>query len=527
MGASPRGGYRGDYSPPDGGGPYPGGGMYPPGGGYEPLGASYGGQHDGGYGPPTGGYPDVSGQHGPYPSGGGYQHDGHRGGGRFPADHIGPYPPDPNGGVGQGFDQYRTGGGQPHDRGDAEPGMTVREALVPPPGGRTGPKPTVRARPGSPADTGAMGVPPARGPRTPARGGGATGETGRARAGGPGTGERARVAGPGTGERPRAGGPGTGERGRGTGPERARTREGERFREGPRGDDRFADDEDYPRRARDRGTGPRRATGGGTGTGPRARAAARGDAGWDEDEDRPAKAAARGRDRDRPDAGQARPDGSGLFLRRLVIALVWLGFALGLGVGAGILWEKIRPSDGGAPAPTASAPPSTAPAAPTTAPAQPAVVQVPGDWTAYNDQAQQVTFSHPSQWKVRQNSTGTFFGEESATSPSGFGPRMIGVARVTGTDQAAAIQQVQSAEFGQLEGLTTQPMQAVADPNTGGQVQELNGSYTREGQPVVYQLRAISGNGVVYVLIARVPGGAEGELPNLMGALRTSLTPPA
>jgi hypothetical protein len=195
-----------------------------------------------------------------------------------------------------------------------------------------------------------------------------------------------------------------------------------------------------------------------------------------------------------------------------------------------VVWEKIRPSGDTVaaepltPAPTASA--SAAASTPTPKPA--AGVAVPADWTSFTDAAQKATFSHPGAWKDRRDGTGIFFGEVAATSPSGFGPRMVGLATVPGADAAAALAKVQSSEFAAQSGLTVDHSGPTTDANTGTQVQELAGSYTREGQQVSYVMRTVAGQGVVYVLIARVPvATAATELAPLAGALRTSLRPAA
>ncbi|MBL7518759.1 hypothetical protein I6A84_11710 [Frankia sp. CNm7] len=215
--------------------------------------------------------------------------------------------------------------------------------------------------------------------------------------------------------------------------------------------------------------------------------------------------------------------GLGLFLRRLVIALVWLGFALGLGVGAGVVWEKVRPSGEEAtagPSPTPSttqaptAPPSEPPPSSSPTPA------VPSDWVAANDSASGTTWSHPGTWTMRQDSVGIFYGEPS-------GARMVGVARRTGVDGAGALSKVQALEFGGQPGLAVTGSGDVKDTFSGATVRELTGSYTRQGEKVSYLMRTVETPNAVYVLIARAPAASDAELDTLMASLRASFQPPA
>ncbi|ABW16556.1 hypothetical protein Franean1_7237 [Parafrankia sp. EAN1pec] len=238
---------------------------------------------------------------------------------------------------------------------------------------------------------------------------------------------------------------------------------------------------------------------------------------------------------DGPDGGESA--GLGPFLRRLVIALVVLGVALAVGVGAGVIWEKVRPS--GDTATTANTPPtatpgtgpSASPAPSTGAPAgggQPQAA-VPADWVAFTDPDQKATFSHPPTWKQRRDNTGVFFGEPGAGAvgtPAEYGPQMIGVARVAGADAATALSQVQSSEFGSVSGLT-QDRSGPATDTSGATVQELAGSYDRDGQRVSYLMRTSEAPGAVYVLIARVRADASASLNTMMGALRASFQPAA
>lgn len=225
-------------------------------------------------------------------------------------------------------------------------------------------------------------------------------------------------------------------------------------------------------------------------------------------------------DTDRPDLGMA------LFWRRLVIALVWLGFALGLGVGAGVVWEKVRPSGNGAATaaasatPTPSAPVAAAPSATVSATATPAV---PADWTAYTATASNAksTFSHPGAWTIHADNNAVFFVEAN-------GPRMVGVARRVGlTDGAAAVSKVDALEFNTLAGHAVTGSGSVKDPVTGAAVWELTGTYTRQGQKVAYMMHSVDAQGAEYVLIVRVPADSSSELDGLMRSLRASFQPAA
>ncbi|WP_261576061.1 hypothetical protein, partial [Frankia gtarii] len=225
------------------------------------------------------------------------------------------------------------------------------------------------------------------------------------------------------------------------------------------------------------------------------------------------------------------------FLRRLGVALVVLAVALGVGVGAGVVWEKVRPSGrtatdaATAPSPSATAAASapTAAGPGTSAPAstgQPATGQiaVPADWAPYTDPPQKATFSHPPVWKQRRDNTGIFYGEPGTVSE--YGPQMIGVARIAGADQTAALTRVQAGEFDSVSGLTKERSGPATD-TSGQPTQELAGSYDREGQRVSYLMRTVSTDGAVYVLIARVSTSAAATLNTLMGALRASFSPAA
>ncbi|ADP85066.1 hypothetical protein FraEuI1c_7101 [Pseudofrankia inefficax] len=289
---------------------------------------------------------------------------------------------------------------------------------------------------------------------------------------------------------------------------RARDWDGER---GPRAD------REGPAGGRDAlrgGTGPRRAASGPSGRfgteGGSGRLAAFAEADDDELDDDAA-------DSERPDLGMA------LFWRRLVIALVWLGFALGLGVGAGVIWEKIRPSADATTAATASlTPTASAPAAapsPTSS-ATPAPA-VPADWAAYTATTSNAksTFSHPGAWTIHPDSTAVFFVEPS-------GPRMVGVARRVGlTDGAAAVSKVDALEFNTLAGHAVTGSGNVKDPISGATVWELTGTYTRQGQKVAYMMHSVDGPGAEYVLIVRVPADSSSELDGLMRSLRASFQP--
>ncbi|WP_232303782.1 hypothetical protein [Pseudofrankia sp. DC12] len=267
------------------------------------------------------------------------------------------------------------------------------------------------------------------------------------------------------------------------------------------------------------GAGPRRAgagpagrlgtEGGSAGSG---RLAAFAETDEDEDDDPP--------ETERPDLGMA------LFWRRLVITLVWLGFALGLGVGAGVVWEKIRPSGDATTAssasltPSASAPAAAAPAPRTSATPTPAV---PADWAAYTATTSNArsTFSHPGTWTIHPDSTAVFFVEPS-------GPRMVGVARRAGlTDGAAAVSKVDALEFNTLAGHTVTGSGNVKDPVSGATAWELTGTYTRQGQKVAYMMHSVDGPGAEYVLIVRVPADSSSELDGLMRSLRASFQPAA
>ncbi|MCM3887367.1 hypothetical protein [Frankia sp. R82] len=218
------------------------------------------------------------------------------------------------------------------------------------------------------------------------------------------------------------------------------------------------------------------------------------------------------------------------FVRRVAVALAVLSVALGVGVGAGVVWEKVRPSGhtatagAGGPDPTPTVvPPAGATSAGTGVATQSAgQVAVPADWVAFTDPIQKVTYSHPPVWKQRRDNTGIFYGEPGTASD--FGPAMIGATRLAGTDQTAALSQVQAGEFAGVSGLSRDRSGPATD-SSGQPTQEIAGSYDREGQRVSYLMRTVPGNGVVYVLIARVSTDASASLNTLMGALRTSFSP--
>ncbi|WP_199865737.1 LpqN/LpqT family lipoprotein [Frankia sp. ArI3] len=246
-------------------------------------------------------------------------------------------------------------------------------------------------------------------------------------------------------------------------------------------------------------------------------------------------------DLDEADELDGRRDGGGAdsmsFLHRLGVALVVLAVALGVGVGAGVVWEKVRPSGRTAmdapavPSPSASAaasaPAATGPgasAAASTGQSAAGQIAVPADWAPYTDPLQKATFSHPPVWKQRRDNTGIFYGEPGTVSD--YGPQMIGVARIAGADQTAALTHVQAGEFDAVSGLTKERSGAATD-TSGQPTQELAGSYDREGQRVSYLMRTVATNGAVYVLIARVSTSAAATLNTLMGALRASFSPAA
>ncbi|WP_239311310.1 hypothetical protein, partial [Frankia sp. Cj3] len=193
-------------------------------------------------------------------------------------------------------------------------------------------------------------------------------------------------------------------------------------------------------------------------------------------------------------------------LRRLLYAVVILGLAFALGGGAGFVWQKISPGKASVQAGPTAAPTGTAQAAASASPAAspagttaPAVV--PADWVAVTDTKQRATFSHPPAWSQRRDNTGVFF-VEPAVGTAAAGPRMVGVARVTGTDQRAALKVVQDSEFATQPGLTQDRSGPITDP-TGAQSQELAGSYLRDGQRVTYVMRTLLAGDAVYVLISR------------------------
>ncbi|WP_157734309.1 LpqN/LpqT family lipoprotein [Frankia sp. AvcI1] len=247
-------------------------------------------------------------------------------------------------------------------------------------------------------------------------------------------------------------------------------------------------------------------------------------------------------DLDEADELDDRRDGGGgdsmSFLHRLGVALVVLAVALGVGVGAGVVWEKVRPSGRTAtdaplaPSPSASAaasgPAATGPgasaAASTGGPPAAGQIAVPADWAPYTDPLQKATFSHPPVWKQRRDNTGIFYGEPGTVSD--YGPQMIGVARIAGTDPTAALTRVQAGEFDAVSGLTKERSGPTTD-TSGQPTQELAGSYDREGQRVSYLMRTVAADGAVYVLIARVSTSAAATLNTLMGALRASFSPVA
>jgi len=269
-----------------------------------------------------------------------------------------------------------------------------------------------------------------------------------------------------------------------------------------------------------RGTGPRRAAGASTSF--RAGAAASGTGRFAKlDESDADDAMENGTS---SSSGAMADLGMGLFVRRLVIALVWLGFALALGVGAGVIWEKVRPSGDTATATPSTTSTSSAPAGQTQtqapAPSASPTSAVPSDWVSYTTAASKAksTFSHPANWTMREDSTGVFFGDPS-------GPQMIGVARRTGVDGAAALSKVQALEFGGQPGLSVTGSGDIKDPVSGGTVRELTGTYVRQGQKVSYLMRSVDATDAVYVLIARVSADADAELDSLMSSLRASFQP--
>jgi hypothetical protein len=211
-----------------------------------------------------------------------------------------------------------------------------------------------------------------------------------------------------------------------------------------------------------------------------------------------------------------------LFWRRLVLALVWLGFALGLGVGAGVVWEKVRPSGHDTPTAAATAGPAVTAPATGAAPAASATPTptVPADWVSYTATTTNAksTFSHPGSWTAYSDSTAVLF-----TEPGG--PRMVGVARRAGVDGANALSKVQAVEFNGQPDFAVTGSGPVKDPVSGATVQELTGTYTRQGVQVAYLLRSVETTGASYVLIARAPAATSAELDSLMLALRASFQP--
>jgi hypothetical protein len=246
---------------------------------------------------------------------------------------------------------------------------------------------------------------------------------------------------------------------------------------------------------------------------------------YDEDEDEvPSSRSRRGvryDDDDDRDDDDDEDDGPGIpLIRRLITAVVVLAAAFTIGIGAAVAWQKVHPSEEPAAGPAAVAPtaqPSSTTQPPPTTPAASGVA-VPPDWVPFSDPKVRAAFSHPPNWAQRNNTTGVFFHEPSA---SGFGLQMIGVARVEGKPADAALNQVQQTEFGSagLSNLTLGSPTPVAGSNGAF---ELTGTYERQGQKVAYTLRSVSAGDAVYVLFARTAASAESDKTLLLGALESS-----
>ncbi|WP_250279248.1 hypothetical protein [Frankia sp. Cppng1_Ct_nod] len=233
------------------------------------------------------------------------------------------------------------------------------------------------------------------------------------------------------------------------------------------------------------------------------------------------------------DAGGVAP-----LLRRLLYTVVLLGVAFVVGIGAAFVWQKVSPSGASTTAQQPTTPRGTAaPSGGTTpsASASPgagtggATATVPADWVAYTDTQQRAKFSHPSVWKQRRDNTAVFFVEPSAATTTAAtttttGTLMVGVARVAGSDPLAALKAVQDSEFATQPGLTKDRSGQVTD-STGAAVQELVGSYLREGQRVTYVMRTVSVGNAVYVLIARSPSASAAMATTLVESLRASFSP--
>ncbi|AEH07814.1 hypothetical protein FsymDg_0242 [Candidatus Protofrankia datiscae] len=149
---------------------------------------------------------------------------------------------------------------------------------------------------------------------------------------------------------------------------------------------------------------------------------------------------------------------------------------------------------------------------------------VPADWVAVTDAQQKAAFSHPAAWQQRRDKTAVFFVEPPVGNARSGGPQMVGVARVAGTDQAAALTAVQDSEFTIQPGVTRETTRTVADPG-GARVQEWVGSYLREGQRATYVMRAVPAGDAVYVLIARSSAQSAATATTLLESLRASFRP--
>jgi hypothetical protein len=212
-----------------------------------------------------------------------------------------------------------------------------------------------------------------------------------------------------------------------------------------------------------------------------------------------------------------------MFLRRLVIAMIWLALALGLGVGAGLIYEKVRPSGATSGSPTTAATVvAPAPVALPTASATPtsAVPTVPPDWVSATITSSNAasTFSHPSSWTERSDSTMVMF-----TNPAG--AEMVAVARRTGVDGPAAISKVEAIEFNTQTGFSVTSSGNVKDPVSGATVFEVIGTYTRQGQQVAFMMHSVETPNAAYVLVVRAAVASDAELDTYMRALRASFKP--
>jgi hypothetical protein len=240
-----------------------------------------------------------------------------------------------------------------------------------------------------------------------------------------------------------------------------------------------------------------------------------------------------GRDGGREDGGPRR-GGPLAVLRWVALAVVVVVAALGLGIGLAFGWQRVHPSDttassggpagaAGAGATGAGATGAGATPTPTGAAGAPVKEPVPASWTAVTDPVQKATLSHPSTWKERRDNTGIFFAEPAATA-TGFGPQMVGLARIAGKGPNQALQSVQASEFANLSGYHQERFGAVKGGD-GASALEFAATYAREGQQVEYVMRAVQSRDATYVLMARSTAAPAGGAEKALRILTASFTP--